>query len=382
MAELDLIKVDPRALLDQFKKAYYNDTGTTLQIGSDEYAAASVFAYCWSVLLSDINNATLNRFIDSSKGMFLDAIAANYGIDERPKGYHATATFSLTTTANPITIPANALIVEDNAGNQFTNRYDMTVDSSVTQPNVLYAVNAGTEYNGIPQGEITNIVEGSAYITACSNQTMTAGGTDGFEDDDVYREWLKIQIQSFAGAGTYAAYQARAKNADSRILDVYVLRQDDSGYQKGKVQIFILTDTATDLNNQVLDIVQNTCSDIAFRPIGDLVEVYYSTLQSVDIDHYFRVSYPERFRGIAVARNSRIMAEYNALLQSEINRPFKFVELCEMLCTKDDDGVYATDAKPIGITTVEYYTPIYPDKGSRLSVSVKAFLNSYDTEGA
>ena len=37
MSDLDLIKADPRELIDLIKSSYYNETGETLQIGSDEY---------------------------------------------------------------------------------------------------------------------------------------------------------------------------------------------------------------------------------------------------------------------------------------------------------------------------------------------------------
>ena len=100
MSDLDLIKADPRELIDLIKSAYYTETGETLQIGSDEYAAAAAFSYVWSVLIGRVNNATLNRFIDSANGIYLDAIASNYGITHRPDGHKATAIFTLETYLN------------------------------------------------------------------------------------------------------------------------------------------------------------------------------------------------------------------------------------------------------------------------------------------
>lgn len=379
MADIDLMNIDARQLIDDLKKAYYNQTGETLQIGSDEFAAAASFAYVWSVLLNNINDATLNRFIDSATGEYLDAIAANYGIESRPLGYHSTAKFSITTTSSPIVIPANSIVIQDSSGNAFTNRYKLSLSTSPSSV-VLYAVDAGTKYNGIPESSITEIVEGDAYITAASNTTMTSGGTDGFENDDVYREWLKLQIQSFAGAGTYQAYEARAKNADPRVLDVYVVKQDDDIYQKGKVQIFIHTDSTTDSDNQVQDIVQSSCSDDSFRPIGDLVEVNYSALDSRSWAALYPIqtTYPERFSGVASARNTRILSEYNEELALKIGKPFVFEELCKRLCTKDSDGVYCTDAKTINFSTFYAPEPIYPDTGKRINLTL--FFNiQYDS---
>ena len=219
---LDLINISPSELLNLLKSAYYEQTGETIQIGSDEFATAATQSYVWSVLLNDINNATQNRFIDTATGSFLDAIAANYGIYSRPNGYHSTTMITLTLTADGITIPANAVVIQDSQGNQFTNPYEFYASTGTGSNYALFqAVDAGSKYNGIPVGEITEIVSGGEYITAAVNETMTAGGTDGFpyttEGDNAYREWLKTEIQSFAGAGTYQAYEARAKSPASLV---------------------------------------------------------------------------------------------------------------------------------------------------------------------
>lgn len=384
---LDLIKISPSEILDLLKKAYYDQTGETIQIGSDAFAASASQTYAWSVLLNNINNATQNRFIDYANGQYLDAIAANYGISERPNGYHASARFHITLITNGVTIPANALIIEDDAGNQFTNKYEFIADTAHgTDHPVLIALNSGAKYNGIPIGEITNIIQGGLYISAASNETMTAGGTDGFpytqEGDDLYREWLKTEILSFSGAGTYQAYEARAKNADSRVLDVYVLRQTDPEYQKGKVQIYIYTNTDFDIDSQVKYIVQESCSDPSFRPIGDLVEVCYSPLTDYDVSKVFQVSYPLQFKAVAQSRNSRILNEYKHILESTINKPFSFEELCEMIVKKDPDGVYALDCKPLAVGGGQFPTPIYPERGGRLSPGDISFQNKYLTIGA
>lgn len=383
---LDLINISPSEILDLLKKAYYDQTGDTIQIGSHAFASSAAQSYAWSVLLNNINNATQNRFIDYANGQYLDAMAANYGITERPKGYHSSARFHITLINDGVVIPANALIIQDDSGNQFTNKYKFLASAAHgTNHPVLIAVEPGSKYNGIPSGEIKNIVQGDLYISAAENESMTSGGTDGFsytqEGDDLYREWLKTEIQSFSGAGTYQAYEARAKNADSRVLGVYVLRQDDPGYQKGKVQIYIYTNTDYDLDSQVLDIVQASCGDPAFRPIGDLVEVMYSPLTDFDISKMFLVSYPIQFQAVAQARNTRILNEYKRILESTINKPFSFEELCRKIVEKDSEGVYALDCKPLAIGSAQYPLPIYPEIGGRLNPNDISFQNKYLTSG-
>ena len=377
MADLELMDINARALIDDLKKAYYDQTGETLQIGSDEYAAAAAFAYVWSVQIGNINNATLNRFIDSAQGAFLDAIAANYGIESRPDGYSATALFSFTYQYDYINIPAGAIIVEDDSGKRFTNRYKF--QGYTGESHILYAVEPGEEYNGIPANSIDNIVSGGTYITEAHNTNMSAGGSPSMVgDDDAFREWLKIQIQSFAGAGTYRAYEARAKNADPRVTDVYVLRQDDTGYQKGKVQISILSDPDSDPDHDCVEIVQNACSDDAFRPIGDLVVTSYAPTYTESLTKTIQTTYPTRFSAVASARNTRIANEYADEIKRTINRPFVFEELCAKLCAVDDDGVYCTDAKPLGLIYSTAPQPIYPPPGNVLQITSINWNIQYD----
>jgi phage-related baseplate assembly protein len=383
---LNLVNIDPRELLTLLKTEYYNQTGEQIQIGSNDFATASVQSYVWSVLLNNLNEATKNRFLESASGEYLDALAFNYGILERPKGYHSTASFHLILNHDGVTIPANSLVISDDAGNKFTNPY--TFNASIghgTDYTVLQAIEAGSRYNNIPIGEIHNIDQGSVYISAAENETMSQGGTDGFpyteEGDAEYREWLKTEIQSYSGAGTYQAYEARAKNADSRILDTYVLRQNDEGYEKGKVQIFILSDTDYDLESQCLTIVKNACDDPSFRPIGDLVIVEYSGLTDVDISTPIQVTYPSRFSSIADSRNNRILNEYGEMLRSKINRPFTFEELCALFTKKDSDGVYAVDAKPLNLGGNDYPDAIYPEIGARLNIQDISIINHFSNVG-
>lgn len=378
---LDLINITPREVMDLLKSEYYNQTGKTIQIGSDEFASNAVQGYVWPLLFNSINTATLNRFIDNASGEFLDAIAANYGITSRPAGYHATARFYVTATNNTtVTVPQGAIVVSDDSGNQFKNPFEMKMASGNSYI-VLQAVEPGTKYNGIPGNTINTIVDGSLYISLVTNETQTEGGTDGFpytvDGDNAYREWLKTEIQSFAGAGTYLAYEARAKNADSRVLDVYVLKQDDTDYIKGKVQIFIQTDDETDVGGQVRSIVQAYCENPTFRPIGDLVEVKYAYISDFDLTETIQVTYPKYFQTLANSRNAAIVQKYKKYLREKINRPFLFEELCALFTQKDADGVYAIDAKPLCVSASDYSTPRYPYTGGVINLQSITISNTF-----
>lgn len=344
MADLDLLKLDVQGIMNLFRDAYYNAYGETMRIGSVEFQTASIFSYAVAVLINSMNNASKQRWLATATGEYLDAIAETYGL-VRPDGYHATVKVHVV-ARNPgdtMTIPEGKIVISDQEGKyKFANAFDFQMSNSADT--VFRAVDAGSEYNGIPEGKLNTIVSGTAYITSCSNNTETSGGTDPMTDDEVFRAWLKTEIQSLAGAGTYLAYEARAKNADSHIVDVHVVQQGEDGYEKGKVQIIVLPSLDYNDWDAIRAIVQNACADPSFRPVGDFVQTRVAETQDFDCPYICKVSYPERFKPLAQSRNNRIKDEYNDYLRQKIGRAFSYADFCARLCEKDADGVYALDA--------------------------------------
>lgn len=384
MADLDLLKLDIQGIMNLFRDAYYNAYGETMRIGSVEFQTASIFSYALTVLINSMNDALKQRWLATATGEYLDAIAETYGL-ARPDGYHATVEVRVV-ARNPgdtLTIPEGTIVISDQDGRyKFANAFEFQMsDSAYT---VFRAVDSGSEYNGIPEGKLDTIVSGTAYITSCSNITETSGGTDPMTDDEVFRAWLKTEIQSLAGAGTYLAYEARAKNADSRIVDVHVVQQGEEGYEKGKVQIIVLPSFDALDWVSIRDIVQNACADPSFRPVGDFVQTRVAQTQEFDCPYICKVSYPERFKPLANDRNNRIKDEYNDYLRQKIGRAFSYADFCARLCEKDADGVYALDAAFYSSDKEYVFNPLpyKPASDAVLLVQTLVFECVYDRNEA
>lgn len=344
MADLDLLKLDIQGIMNLFRDSYYNVHGETMRIGSVEFQTASIFSYAVAVLINSMNDASKQRWLATATGEYLDAIAETYGL-ARPDGYHATAKVHVVArnSGDTMTIPEGKIVISDQDGKyKFSNAFEFQMSNSADT--VFRAVDAGSEYNGIPVGKLDTIVSGTSYTTSCSNITETSGGTDPMTDDEVFRAWLKNEIRTLAGAGTYLAYEARAKNADNRIVDVHVVQQGEDGYEKGKVQIIVLPSFDYDDWDSIRDIVQNACADPSFRPVGDFVQTRVVQTWDWSCPYICKVSYPARFEPLAKERNNRIKDEYNDYLRQKIGRAFSYADFCARLCEKDADGVYALDA--------------------------------------
>lgn len=359
MADLSFINLSTNDILDIFRSAYFDQYGDTLRIGSEEFAAASIFSYAMSVLFAAMNDSAKQRFLETATGEYLDAIAATYGITERPKGYKATCLVDMTVLQDCPEYAEGALRISDGSGKIFENAREFNGRSHYSIP--FRAVDVGSEYNGIPQNKIVNFVSDHTGIEEVRNITMTGGGTDAITDDDEFRVWLKNEINSFAGAGTAMAYRGKAMNVDSRIIDVQVIEQHMNGYEKGKVKLFVLTDDTVSIPSEVVQLVYDAVSDRSFRPVGDFIECSQAVSEELNVPGTFYVLYPQKFEPVAQSRTKRISDEYEAYVRSKIGRPFVYAELISRLLAKDDNGVYATECVVMGLENDEA-KPIYPEE--------------------
>lgn len=382
MSELNLINLSPTDILQTFRDAFYAQYDSQIKIGSEEYAAASVFTYCLGVLFNAMNVASQQRFIDTADGEFLDAIARTYGIESRPSGNYATCLVRLDMDEVTTVYSASTVEVADAAGHVFVNENSFSYGDRFS---VLFrAVEQGSDYNGIPSGQLNVLVEPPSGINGAYSTSETGGGVDAdaYKDDSLFREWLKNEIASYAGAGTAIAYRGRAMNVDSRILDAFVVEQGMDGYEKGKVQVYVLTDETVSYPQEVVERVQKSLTDRSFRPIGDFVIVRPSESQERDISGTCCVTYPLRFAAVAHARTSRIIREYRAYLRQKINRPFVYAEVVQRLKETDSDGIYAIEAVFTGLDNDEGTLPIYPETGSVLDIHGIDYAIAYDSTDA
>jgi phage-related baseplate assembly protein len=362
-------------ILELFKNAFFQQYRSPIQIGSDEYAASSVFAYCLQVLLSQLNDAASQRFVSSARGEYLDAIAESWGILERPQGSPAFATFFMTGLGTLETlIPVRALRVSDTEGKYIFTNPEEIVFSRMTSAK-LVCETVGTAANNIPADSLSTIVSGDEFIRTISQTTATGGGVDSMEDDDeAFRQYVILTMQSQAGAGTAMAYEAKARLADPRVMDAHVITQDEEGYEKGKVKIYIVPESS---DEEVVMAVQLACSSPDFRPIGDKVITYESEVTGLRLSPICRVVYEARFASLADRHNAEVKEAYSQALKSKIGKPLIYSDFASMLKTPDAQGVYATDVVFLGLNT-NATLPIYPPRvGGRITITNISFDNVF-----
>lgn len=347
---LELLDYTSEGILQLFRDEFYRQYGKPLIIGQDEFTNSAVFTYVLTILVNAINHASDMRFIDTATGLYLDAIAAVNGL-YRPNPQKASAGFDWMPKTSNAVYQAGMIRVSDAAGRVFTN----TTALSANQNNVLlYAENDGIEYNGIPAGEI-NIMVGntSTYLDSIHNMTDSGGADNGYpytpEGDARFREYIKTQRSAYIVGGTAPAYRAKAMSVDNRIIDAYVFKDGDAGYEKGKAKIRLLWSPDLDTSNPADQVVINSIIPRVlsvlraddFKPIGDCVDVSSASADILDIDDDWHIVYPLKFRDVCLNHVQKVLNEYREYLLSGFSRNFSESELAKRLITPDSDGVYA-----------------------------------------
>lgn len=391
MSNLNLINLSVSEMLDAFKSAYYDRFSETMKIGSDEMAVSSIMSYCLAIFFSKANDKFKQRFIDTATGEYLDAIALMYGITSRPSGARATTLVEMNIHKSADVYVAGTIRIKDQSGHIFENAIDFSY-SKDHQAIPFRAIENGSTYNGIPIGALNEFVAEMPTDTLSNpiNISITSGGLDSsvYADDDVFREWLKNEIASFAGCGTAQAYRGKAMNVDSRIWDVFVLEQGQEGYERGKVQVFVLVDDSQVSPNEIVPLVRDALQDPAFRPVGDFVVVERAMMDGRRIDGTCHITYPSRFRTQAYDRTVRVYQEYRDDIRRKIGKPFVYGDYIKRLLAKDADGIYATEAvftnfgneqdgEDSGANQI-CFAPVYPNVSMYLEVSPINFVLHFD----
>ena len=109
------------------------------------------------------------------------------------------------------------------------------------------------------------------------NITISTGGT-GTEDDERFRERIRLSLERFSNAGSKEAYVYHTKTAHQDIEDVSVFSPSP-----GVVKVVFLLKGGQIPDPQMIDLVQRHLSDEKVRPLTDQVIVQAPQVVNYDI---------------------------------------------------------------------------------------------------
>lgn len=259
-------------------------SGRTLTEASPETLIFSSVAYLLALREEKYNDEIKQNYLRYARDKRLDLKGEIYGSrGDRLIEQSALATFRFyisAVQATDIVIPKGSRIQYNNFYFETDEEYkvlkgDLFVDGTAT------CTTTGTVANGIPVGQINQMVDIYNYYSKVENITETNSGSD-VEEDDSYRDRIREIPESFTTAGSTGAYKFWTKSVSSNIIDVQVHSPNATN-----VDIYIWTNTgnsSSELKEKVLNVVNS--EDI--RPLTDKVTIKdpRNINYNIDLDYY------------------------------------------------------------------------------------------------
>ena len=310
-----------KALFNSIKAKYKTETGEDLEIGSNEFAIASAVAYVFGGMVERFNDMAANRYIDTARGEYLDALAKNLGVT-RPRATPAKCTVLISNMTNNtnITLDAHSVTIDDGNGHEFEP--DLVYQNpsggggGVIQ---TFDVNAGDiralQFRSKTTDESNNGI--AAFTMKLEKEygdgkiiylqvTETKGANPNAypytpEGDDAFRAIIPDMAARIRSAGSQAYYNAWCRQYSPYILDAYCLVDGDEGFVPGEVRIFVSVIDGADMAIFDVTAMKRALEADQNRPINDFIADV-----SICGEEYSKVTYdvyydPMRIGGDKVA---------------------------------------------------------------------------------
>ena len=211
-------------MLADYAAAYVEAAGEQPELaqGSPERLLIGAMAVQYYQALQYIDRAGKKGLLKFSEGDYLDNIGALRGIVREPaQRASCKVRFTLSDArTEPVGIPGGTRL---SYANLFfaTDEYKEIPAGEMSGVVSVTAQEAGIDANGIPVGELKDLVDPVAYVASVSNITMTAGGAE-IETDTELTERIYQATAGYSVAGPKDAYIYHAKRARADVDDVVV----------------------------------------------------------------------------------------------------------------------------------------------------------------
>lgn len=269
-----------RDMINKFQEL----SGRTLTEASPETLIFGTVAYQLALLEEKYNDDIKQNYLRYARNERLDLKGEIYGnrgkrLVEQP----AIATFRFYISgvqATDIVIPKGSRIRYNELYFETNEEYkilkgNLSVDGKATCNKV------GTVGNGIPVGQIKDMVDIYPNYSKVENITESNSGTNE-EVDESYRERIREIPESFTTAGSSGAYIFWSKTASTNIIDVKVHSPSATN-----VDVYIWTDTVT-VSQELKEKVKAVLNEENVRPLTDNVNIKEPNKISynIDFDYY------------------------------------------------------------------------------------------------
>ncbi len=273
------IDISPEELEKEVVQTTETLMGKPLYPGSVERLFTTSFIVELTRLIALFNHVYKQNLLAHSTGKNLDKLAEFYGVKRLPpKPAITNLRFSIDQPLSfDVVIPKGTRATADSKVFFETTQEAIIPAGQLSVEVQAVCTTAGSIGNGYAIGQINKLVDPVPYITKVENTSMSMYGTDT-EDDERFRERIRLSMERFSNAGSREAYIYHTKTAHQDIEDVSVFSP-----QPGVVKVVFLLKGGQTPDPQMIQLVQKHLSDEKVRPLTDQVVVEAPQIVSYNI---------------------------------------------------------------------------------------------------
>lgn len=286
LPDIKFVEDDAEKVFGEMVTVFQSFTGRILNRADPEMLALRAFAQIIIQQRVLINKVAKGELLRYAKGIVLDYL----GEPETPRLQAEPAITTVRFTLSiplltPQIIPTGTRIAPEGAEGSilFATKAAVTIPVGITTADVLAeCLTPGVIGNGFLPGQINALIDPLPFVASVANLTTTAGGAD-IEDDDSYRERIRMAPESFSTAGPEEGYKYWAKTASAAIVDVAAVSEAPS-----EVTVVPLLEGGIIPTQTVLDAVAEKVNARKVRPLTDKVTVKApeTVAYNIDITYY------------------------------------------------------------------------------------------------
>lgn len=340
LPEPNFIERNPEKIINEWIALYEEKSGKSLQPAQIERLMIDLGAYRESILRMQIQETAKQNLLSYAPLDILEHIGEPLDVRKLLANCAVTTLeFSLETPLDFDYEISKGTEVETKDGLFVfqTNESAMLLAGEYSVSVKATCQTVGTVANNYSIGSINNLITPLKYITKVENSTISSGGADDEEVDNL-RERIRQAPEKFSNAGSRGAYRYHTLSAHQSITDVEILSPSP-----GVVNIYPLTENGNP-TEEVLEIVRKYYEKDGIRPLTDYVQVLSPEKVLFSINAIIWLFKDADFNSVQTTINAKL-EEYKKLLSSKLGKSVIRTQIIAIL-----NGVY-------GVFKVDLQTP-------------------------
>jgi len=311
-SELHYLTYDPEEIYKEMLYAYIENGGDILYPGDEKEILLRSVQSIMVQALAGVDNALRMSTLRYAAGSYLDLYGEKRGCS-RIEAQSARAVIEIRFRAT-----GQAGVIEAGSGLTAAGTRFYTLDADVVQTGYQQTVrttvtdqDTGSAGNGLLAGTQMQLLASCPAVESVFCVEDAAGGQER-EEDEAYRERIRLSGLVGVTTGPRVQYETAAKSVTSEILDA---RAVNLGAGVVGVALLLASDTGA---AAILKNVEEALSAQSVRPMTDTVRVY----RAAEVPYRVHVLYKLESDGGGTGKIADVVAEYKKWQDETIGRAF------------------------------------------------------------